>query len=250
MQNRGCLAFATTLLQGFGRPTWPLLGVYAAGIIAVAILGNLVYDLALSPMALPAEAVGRTLALSAVLIVVAAVLYRVHLRLQRVAVVINDVSDVPPHAGIVLILGPGRAEPLMWTMEHHISTLRYAWVLLSAHNEALEATLEELRQAVAARGWAVAIKEALLPEPSVRCAYEAVRAIYAERAPEVGMAPHDVIADITGGLKPLTAGMVLACTEFGWPMSYVLGKYAPDGTLIPGERKYVGLNVDFVKPRS
>jgi len=47
-----------------------------------------------------------------------------------------------------------------------------------------------------------------ITQPEAGDAYHAVRKILEEEAPKVGLKPEDVIAYITGGLKPFTAGMI------------------------------------------
>jgi hypothetical protein len=47
--------------------------------------------------------------------------------------------------------------------------------------------------------------------------------IYVQSAAEKGLTPGQIIADYTGGTKPMSAGMVLACREQRWPMEYMTG---------------------------
>jgi len=49
-----------------------------------------------------------------------------------------------------------------------------------------------------------------------------VRRIYQEEAPEAGLQPQQVVADLTGGTRMMTAGVALACRD-RWPMEYVTG---------------------------
>ena len=53
--------------------------------------------------------------------------------------------------------------------------------------------------------------------------YRAVVKIFQEDAARLGMAPRQVIADITGGTKPMTLGMAMACLEVepAYPMEHV-----------------------------
>ena len=46
--------------------------------------------------------------------------------------------------------------------------------------------------------------------------------IYTQEAAEFGLSPDHIIADFTGGTKPMSAGLVLACRD-RWPMQYVTG---------------------------
>ena len=53
--------------------------------------------------------------------------------------------------------------------------------------------------------------------------YDLARALYAEEVPAVGLTAADVIADFTGGVKPMSAGLLLACVTLGAPMQYLYG---------------------------
>jgi len=47
--------------------------------------------------------------------------------------------------------------------------------------------------------------------------YQTVRDICQREAPRLGLSPTEVIADITGGTKPMTMGMIVACLEGEYP---------------------------------
>ena len=51
--------------------------------------------------------------------------------------------------------------------------------------------------------------------------YQTVLNIYREEAPRHNFAPQEVIADITGGTKPMSLGMTVACLEGNYPMEHV-----------------------------
>lgn len=54
--------------------------------------------------------------------------------------------------------------------------------------------------------------------------------LYAQRVPASGLSEAEVVADITGATKPMTAGMVLACGSRR-PMQYLL--FQQDGPSLP-----------------
>jgi hypothetical protein len=61
--------------------------------------------------------------------------------------------------------------------------------------------------------------------------YRTVLQIYREEAPRHGLAPQDVVADITGGTKPMSLGMVVACLTGGYPIEHVPTAFDADGRL-------------------
>ncbi len=56
-----------------------------------------------------------------------------------------------------------------------------------------------------------------------------VRSVFEQFAPRVGLAPSDIIADMTGGTKSMTAGMVLACSDFNAVLEHVPTRFSGAG---------------------
>jgi hypothetical protein len=75
--------------------------------------------------------------------------------------------------------------------------------------------------------------------------YRAVREIFEREVAEVGLTADDVIADITSGTKPLTAGMVLAALTCGGALEYVQSQRDAGGRVIDGTQQVVLLDMDF-----
>jgi hypothetical protein len=55
--------------------------------------------------------------------------------------------------------------------------------------------------------------------------YAIIQGIYRSEVARFGLEPKDVIADITGGTKPMTMGMILACIEGEYPVEHVPAVY-------------------------
>lgn len=53
--------------------------------------------------------------------------------------------------------------------------------------------------------------------------YDLVHHIYKDKIEKAGLQIQDVIADFTGSTKPMSTGMMLACTQLGAPMQYMYG---------------------------
>jgi hypothetical protein len=80
----------------------------------------------------------------------------------------------------------------------------------------------------------------------VQAAYEALRAVYDREAAKEGLTPEQVIADITGGTKPLTAGMVLAAMTAGQSTEYVESERDEEVHSIEHTQRVVWVETDFV----
>ena len=59
--------------------------------------------------------------------------------------------------------------------------------------------------------------------------YNTVRHVFEEEAPLHSISPSQVIADITGGTKPMTMGMIMACLKGGYRIEHVPTQYGSDG---------------------
>jgi hypothetical protein len=54
-----------------------------------------------------------------------------------------------------------------------------------------------------------------------RACYQIVKNIYEKEAQPLEIPPDRIICDITGGTKPMTIGMIVACLEGGYPIEHV-----------------------------
>ena len=63
------------------------------------------------------------------------------------------------------------------------------------------------------------------------------------------MTPDQVIADITGGTKPLTAGMVLAALTVGGALEYVESERDAEGRPIEDTQRVVLMDTAFYVTR-
>jgi hypothetical protein len=77
--------------------------------------------------------------------------------------------------------------------------------------------------------------------------YQVVRKIFRQEAPDLMIPSQQVIADITGGTKPMTMGMIVACLEGDYPIEHVPTVYEggkPKGPLPP-----IQISVQRLPPR-
>jgi len=103
----------------------------------------------------------------------------------------------------------------------------------------------QLSQRLLEQGVATQLHPCYIGEPDVRAAHGAVRAIFEREAVEEGLEPERVIADVTGGTKPMTAGMVLAAMTTGGDLEYVESKRDADGRYISGTQQVVLVDTAF-----
>ncbi len=72
-----------------------------------------------------------------------------------------------------------------------------------------------------------------------RSCYDAVKNIYEHEGPRLHLNAREIISDITGGTKPMTMGMIVACLDGGYAIEHVPTEYTatgrPKGPLPPIE---------------
>jgi hypothetical protein len=101
--------------------------------------------------------------------------------------------------------------PLIVAVEHHSGTLRECWVVCSPQVLAdfphAEAFIQDLARGVNCH--AVNLQD----QNSIVNVQQRVKDIYDALAPDRGLKPKQIVADITGGNSAMTGGMVLATLE-------------------------------------
>jgi hypothetical protein len=124
-----------------------------------------------------------------------------------------DLENPARHRGLVFLFS--REETLREAIVYHRPALQHCWLLVTPemqgqagqainHFPEVAFTLHPLRDRYDSQG-----------------CYQTAREVYRREAPRLGLAPEEVIADITGGTKPMTLGLILACLEGGYPIQHV-----------------------------
>lgn len=167
-----------------------------------------------------------------------------------------DVSTIDPHPGLIWLLSPGNPEPLLQVMRHHTrpeaeldERLRDCWSILSDH-PAMEETYERMSQEMERWGIRdVALHPVYLPKAGVEDTHRAVRRIYEDEVVSQGLRPDQVVTDLTGGLKIMTAGALMAClppSGKAGPIEYLISRRDPlSGEPIPGSECPIKLDITF-----
>jgi hypothetical protein len=117
------------------------------------------------------------------------------------------------HRGLVFLFS--REETLREAIQHHQPVLEHCWLLVTPEmqevaNQAMS-HFTDLRFTI----------HALSDRYDSQACYQTVCDIYQREAPRLGIPPEQVIADITGGTKPMTMGMIVACLEEDYPIEHV-----------------------------
>ncbi|MFQ5861458.1 MAG: hypothetical protein ACE5IG_07930 [Dehalococcoidia bacterium] len=158
------------------------------------------------------------LALVLVAVAVAAIAYQILRRRVVGRVGISEEMKPKPRRGLILLVSPhiGTARH---AIEYHLGTLQACWLVASPDSlKVAEQLHDKYRDRIPyiayGTGYTVEADE-------VEDTYTQVLRIYEQELPQRGLKAEEVIADITGGQKPMTAGMALACLAKNLDMQYM-----------------------------
>lgn len=200
------------LFRPFLETRAPLL--FLIGSLALAILGNAVYELLTStfgatPEFLIALVIGAVLIFAFVAVGFRRLLRALDARQVVVRNVVAPDQQADPHAGLILPVGlnPRGPEAAIIAWHQRNATLRHCWLLVTPEVER-NAKFGDLKQSLLERG----VTPHIVPlDDSVQAeqVYGQVRATITQARQFADARP--LIADITGGTKAMTAGTLLAC---------------------------------------
>lgn len=197
--------------------------LFLIGSIALSVLGNAIYSLLLLWFGESFEVfIGIIIGALFILPFVAYWLRHILERLRLPdKTVIRPEEAVSPHTGVILLVSPNPAAAEWYALQHHLTqqTLRYCWLISSPEVDRI-GKARDLHFRLSERNvqaYTIAVADA----NQALLAYEAVEQALKEARAIVG-ANSAIIVDITGGTKPMTAGAVLACRDYGVPIEYMV----------------------------
>jgi hypothetical protein len=219
------------------------IGVIILGLFAVNLSGSLVFELLTDPRR---ELIRPFLALVLITALAVFLYHRNRRRYRSLHVAFDETRLAPTRAGIIWLFGPARFDHLLFALEHHHKEggALHCWLVMQ-NTQAVKKNYSEFLKHLNEKGLNTQVHPVYITQPEAGEAYHAVRKILEEEAPKMGLKPEDVIADITGGFKPLTAGMILAALTVGCDLEYVETERTPEGEPIPGTLRVVVIDLNF-----
>jgi hypothetical protein len=200
--------------------------LFVCGVILVAMLGNSVYDML---KILLSRVLGEGWQLPGVIaaggLVIVVLLTRFvwdtvfNLLQPATNTGFRAEESVRPRRALVTLVSPNPSRVEQVAIEHHqtMDTLTRCWLIVSPA-VMLEGKAERLRTKLTDQGVSVE----LVPITDVnqaRATYDAVQT--ALRHARILNLDNELIVDITGGTKPMSAGAALACRDLGLPIEYL-----------------------------
>jgi hypothetical protein len=166
------------------------------------------------------------LALLLVVVAVAAITYQTVRRRVVGRVGISEEMKPKPRRGLILLVSPhpGTAP---YAIKYHLGTLKACWLLASSDSARVaEQLYKEYQDQIPYIAYG---REYTVDPDKIEDTYMQVLRICEEELPNRGLKVEEVIADITGGQKPMTAGMALACLAKNLDMQYMKARRSEQG---------------------
>lgn len=129
---------------------------------------------------------------------------------------LGSIADRPnpnKHRGLIFLFS--REDTLREAIRYHQPALEHCWLLVTPEMQ------DPASQAISHFPDLRFTLHPLSDRYDSQACYRIVHDIYRHEAPRLGIPPEHVISDITGGTKPMTVGMLLACLEGDYPIEHV-----------------------------
>jgi len=207
------------------------LPLYILGTASLTVGIQIIYDLAKEPFGIWG-AIILAACLMAIVFLVITIQYRRQKRWESYDLV--EESNVSPHKGLILLISPGQMEVPKIAIQYHQERLQHCWLICSRDSLV---TADELEQKIHLSWEQVIVhsgQEYLVDPFKFESTWRIVERIYSEETLQHSLKETDVLADITGGPKPMTTGMALACNSTGRDMQYIQTPRDEIGNIIDG----------------
>ena len=185
-------------------------------------------------------------ALSAMLAAIVGILILRFFRLRGRGTVKLVEGSPAPHAGLIYVLSL-QIDTALLAIKHHAPRLKHCWVIYTKGDSHLTGVYEKLqvqvKDADIAVEWHPVEVEAdpVTHKAKSQSVYEVVRGILTGDLPEA-VTPDQIITDITGGTRPISAAAILACGALKGSLEYVDSDYDPvTNRRIPGTERLVSV---------
>lgn len=214
----------------FFSPRFPIL--FLAGAMLIAVMGNMVSDLLKSYFGDDKVRLWVIFLISSVILfllvaaIYAAGVFRAMFTSRSVYRFLNKPNPAP-RQGLIAFVSLTQRAHLDQAISYHRETLKRLWLIATEECQVKAAQLVAEYKKTGVQVSVVSLDE----EWDLIHAKETVERIYAEQLD--GMAEEEIIADFTGGTKPMTVGMVFACLTPSRSLQYVPAEYDKNRGMVP-----------------
>lgn len=217
-----------SLAQVLFEPRAETIVGFVAGLLLVGLLTNLLYQVLLGDIP-HRQGLMTVLVVSGLLLAVAYGSYRRWLRkARRLAFILEEHTLTPPQRrGLVWILTPSGTQHTLVAIRHHygdgteLNHLRHCWLIQQRANANVTKERFILEEQLRAAGIKLELHTVNVEELSVEATYNALVQIVEEKIASEGLSSGQVVVDITGGTKPMTAGLIFGALSTDTLLEYV-----------------------------
>lgn len=187
------------------------------------------------------EILSFTIAFISVLVSVGSVYFALRSRNKATKMNVNEELKPAKKIGLILLVGPSKGSAPA-AINYHIPDLKVCWLI--GTTESLN-TIQSLIQAYPQVSFIWGEKYLVNPD-EIASTFQIVSNILTKEILAHGMNLNEIIGDITGGLKPMSAGVSLACSNSRCNMQYMKAPRDENGYIIRGaEPDPVKINLEF-----
>lgn len=190
---------------------------YCSGVI-LALSITLVYDI----LKLYFGVLGTFLSLAILIFITLLAIYANSLlqarRKKRAQIIIEDKRNPKQCRGLILLISSALpAKEAISYHTHKTDQLQYCWLVKTAQMEELAGKLA----AEFGKNNLKIIPRHLNDQYDASSCYDLIKDIFKDEVPRFGLQTKDVMVDITGGTKPMSAAAMIAALEVGAPVEHV-----------------------------
>jgi hypothetical protein len=124
-----------------------------------------------------------------------------------------DLPNPDHKQGLIFLFS--RKDTLREAIDHHRPALQHCWLLATPEMQ------DAASEAISHFSELSFTLHSVADRYDSNSCYQTIRDIYQHEVPRLGLAAVEVISDITGGTKPMTLGMIMACLEGEYPIEHV-----------------------------
>jgi len=149
---------------------------------------------------------------------------------HNLRLVIKEEDKPAKKPGLILLVGPVKASAPA-AIDYHLPTLQHCWLIATENSIPTSQQLVNEYQKIIfhwGEGYIVA------PD-KIKPSYDVISHILDTEIAKTGLRVADIIADITGGMKPMSAGIVLGCVDHQLDMQYMKSLRDEKGEVVVGE---------------
>ncbi|MFW6096871.1 MAG: hypothetical protein ACOC9Z_02285 [Chloroflexota bacterium] len=218
--------------------------LFIVGTAALTLFLQALYDLANEPGQWQG---GYWLALGSLFIAVVALVVTSRRTPTPGRVGIREELKPNQRKGLIVLSGPTEASAPD-AIEYHLPILEHCWIVSTKASVGTAAELHRRYESERVHIHYGSLYE--VDEDQIESTYDLVTHILENEASEYELTVDDLIGDITGGLKPMTAGMTLACLARRCDLQYMKALRNEEGEILEGAQpEPIQIDVTFVPER-